>query len=135
MIDESVTEERVGLAALAGGMHRLPRQIGLKQAMGMLLTGRRVSAQEGLELGFVNEVVSAAELMAAARRWADQIVECAPLSVRATKQSVLEGLAYASLEEAMGARYEDVYSMLKSKDFVEGPKAFAEKRKPQWKGE
>ena len=131
----ALPEPRVGLAALAGGMHRLPRQIGLKQAMGMLLTGRRVSAQEGLELGFVNEVVPAAELMAAARRWADQIVECAPLSVRATKQSVLEGLAYASLEEAMGARYEDVYSMLKSRDFVEGPRAFAEKRKPQWKGE
>jgi enoyl-CoA hydratase/carnithine racemase len=73
-------EPRVGLAAMAGGMHRLPRQIPLKHAMGMLLTGRRVSAQEGLALGFVNEVVAPERLMEAARRWADQILECAPLA-------------------------------------------------------
>ena len=53
----ALPEPRVGLAALAGGMHRLPRQIPLKHAMGMLLTGRRVSAREGFALGFVNEVV------------------------------------------------------------------------------
>ena len=61
----ALPEPRVGLAALAGGMHRLPRQIPLKRAMGMLLTGRRVSAREGLELGFVNEVVPDGELAAA----------------------------------------------------------------------
>jgi crotonobetainyl-CoA hydratase len=61
----ALPEPRVGLAALAGGMHRLPRQIPLKHAMGMLLTGRRVSAQEGFALGFVNEVGPRAELMAA----------------------------------------------------------------------
>ncbi|MFQ5418169.1 MAG: enoyl-CoA hydratase-related protein, partial [Myxococcota bacterium] len=69
----ALPEPRVGLAALAGGMQRLPQQIGLKHAMGMLLTGRRVSAEEGYRLGFVNEVVPRAELMAAARRWAEQI--------------------------------------------------------------
>jgi acetyl-CoA C-acetyltransferase len=77
----ALPEPRVGLAAMAGGMHRLPRQIGMKQAMGMLLTGRRVSATEGKELGFVNEVAAPGELMASARRWAEQIMECAPLSV------------------------------------------------------
>jgi enoyl-CoA hydratase/carnithine racemase len=66
----ALPEPRVGLAALAGGIHRLPRQIPLKQAMGMLLTGRRVPAEEGQRLGFVNEVVPAADLAAAARRWA-----------------------------------------------------------------
>ena len=85
-------EPRVGLAALAGGIHRLPRQISLKNAMGMLLTGRRVSAEEGQRLGFVNEVVPAAELLAAARRWAEQIIECSPLSVRASKQAALEAM-------------------------------------------
>ena len=55
----ALPEPRVGLAALAGGVHRLPRQIGLKRAMGMILTARHVSAKEGLELGFVNEVVPA----------------------------------------------------------------------------
>jgi len=130
----ALPEPRVGLAALAGGMHRLPRQIGLKHAMGMLLTGRRVSAEEGRALGFVNEVVPAADLMAAARRWADQIVECAPLSVRASKQCALDGLRHGSIEEAMAERYDQLSAMARSDDFIEGPRAFAEKRKPAWKG-
>ncbi len=130
----ALPEPRVGLAALAGGIHRLPRQISLKNAMGMLLTGRRVSAEEGQRLGFVNEVVPAAELLAAARRWADQIIECSPLSVRASKQAALEGLDKSSLEEAIHSRYEGLVAMIKSEDFIEGPRAFTEKRKPNWKG-
>lgn len=130
----ALPEPRVGLAALAGGVHRLPRQIPLKQAMGMILTGRRVPAEEGQRLGFVNEVVARAELMPAARRWADAILECAPLSVRASKQAVLDGLGEASLEGAMTRSYEGFGRMVKSEDFVEGPRAFAEKRKPDWKG-
>ena len=130
----ALPEPTVGLAALAGGIHRLPRQIPHKHAMGMLLTGRRVSAREGRELGFVNEVVPAAELMTAARRWADAILECAPLSVRASKQAALAGLEHASLESAMNASYDGLVRMIKSEDFSEGPRAFAEKRPPQWKG-
>ena len=130
----ALPEPRVGLAALAGGMHRLPRQIPLKHAMGMLLTGRRVPAREGFALGFVNEVVPRAELMAAARRWADEILACAPLSVRASKQCALAGLAAGSVEEAMRGRYDQLGAMLRSEDFVEGPRAFAQKRKPAWKG-
>ncbi len=130
----ALPEPRVGLAALAGGVHRLPRQIGLKQAMGMLLTGRRVSAEEGQRLGFVNEVVEPGELMASARRWADQILECAPLSVRGSKQAAMDGLRYGSIEEAMAGSYPIMREMVRSEDFVEGPKAFAEKRPPQWKG-
>src|SRR5262245_14022447 len=128
----ALPEPRVGLAAVAGGVHRLPRQIGLKQAMGMILTGRRVSAREGQALGFVNEVVPAAELMPAARRWADAILECAPLSVRASKEASLAGLG-RPLEEAMSTRYEGLSQMFRSEDFVEGPRAFAEKRPPRWK--
>jgi len=130
----ALPEPRVGLAALAGGVHRLPRQIGLKQAMGMLLTGRRVSAEEGLRLGFVNEVVPPAELMGAARRWAEQILECSPLSVRATKQAAMQGLSHASIEAAMQDRYPAIADLIKSRDFVEGPLAFAEKRPPRWQG-
>ncbi len=130
----ALPEPRVGLAALAGGVHRLPRQIGLKRAMGMLLTGRRVSAAEGLELGFVNEVVPQADLMAAARGWADQIVECAPLSVRGSKQAAMQGLETGGLEAAMEGRYDQLSAMVRSDDFVEGPRAFAEKRPPKWSG-
>lgn len=130
----ALPEPRVGLLAGAGGVHRLPRQIGLKRAMGMILTGRRVSAAEGLQLGFVNDVVPAGELMAAARRWAEMILECAPLSVRASKQCVLDGIDIPGLEKAMTAQYEEVDTLFRSEDFVEGPRAFAEKRPPQWKG-
>src|SRR6056297_3528021 len=65
----ALPEPRVGLAAGAGGIHRLPRHIPFKQAMGMILTGRRVGAAEGKELGFVNEVVPEGEALAGAKRW------------------------------------------------------------------
>jgi crotonobetainyl-CoA hydratase len=130
----ALPEPRVGLAALAGGVHRLPRQIGIKNAMGMLLTGRRVSAQEGKELGFVNEVVPHDQLMKAARAWADQILECAPISVRGSKQASMQGLELG-LQDAMGKQYDLLRTMAKSEDFIEGPRAFAEKRKPNWKGQ
>ena len=132
----ALPEPRVGLAALAGGLHRLPRQIGLKRAMGMILTGRRVSAKEGAELGFVNEVVAPADLMAAAKRWAGLIAECSPMSIRASKNAVLTGLGEPSLEAAIQGqnRYPDVAALYRSEDFKEGPRAFAEKRAPNWKG-
>jgi enoyl-CoA hydratase/carnithine racemase len=130
----ALPEPKVGLAALAGGLNRLPRQIGAKRALGMILTGRHVSAREGMELGFVNEVVPAEGLLDAAHRWAAQICECAPLSIRASKDVVYRSLDSASLEESMRTQYDSVKAMLKGEDFVEGPRAFAEKRKPNWKG-
>ncbi len=130
----ALPEPRVGLAAIAGGIHRLPRHIGFHNAMGMLLTGRRVDAREGQRLGFVNEVVPHEELLPAARRWADQILECAPLSVRASKQAAVQGLDAPSLQEAVDGRYDQLRTMIKSEDFKEGPRSFAEKRRPQWKG-
>ena len=85
-------EPRVGRMALEGGMHRLARSILFNTAMGMLLTGRRISATEAYRAGLVNEVVPLAELLVAVRRRADDILACAPLSVQATKEAVLKGL-------------------------------------------
>jgi enoyl-CoA hydratase/carnithine racemase len=132
----ALPEPHVGLAALAGGLHRLPRQIGEKAAMGMILTGRRVPAKEGEALGFVNEVVPAGEALAGAKRWAAQITACGPMSIRASKDAVQRGLAEPSLEAAIKGqnRYPAVAALYKSEDFIEGPRAFAEKRPPQWKG-
>lgn len=130
----ALPEPRVGLAALAGGIHRLPREIGMKQAMGMLLTGRRVSAEEGKQLGFVNEVVAAGQALEGAKAWANQILECAPLSVRGSKEAAMAGMDADSLESAIRGRYDQIQAMYKSADFVEGPLAFAEKRAPDWKG-
>jgi dehydration protein DpgD len=127
-------EPRVGLIAGAGGIHRLSRQIPLKHAMGMLLTGRLVSADEAHRLGFVNEVVPAAELMQAAQRWASEILECSPLLVQLTKEAAHDGLG-RPVEEAMVRDWDErIPRLLASEDFIEGPKAFAEGRKPSWTG-
>ncbi len=131
----ALPEPRVGLAALAGGMQRLPRMVPLKQAMGMILTGRRVGADEGFQIGFVTDVAPHAELMTRARSWADQILECSPASVRASKQTVMRSLSIAGLEDSMKlGQYPAIGDLFRSPDFVEGPLAFAQKRKPEWKG-
>jgi crotonobetainyl-CoA hydratase len=126
-------EPKVGLAALGGGIHRLPRQIGYKNAMAMLLTARRIDAAEAYRLGICQEVVAADQLMTRTIEWAQEIAACAPLSIRATKQAAQTGVDMP-LNEALVSHFDGIARMLKSDDFVEGPLAFAEKRKPEWKG-
>ena len=129
-------EPLVGAVALGGGIHRLARQIGLKQAMGMVFTGDRVSAEEGLRLGFVNEVVAPTDLDVTIERWCERILRCAPLAIAASKEAMLRGLDEPSLAAAMQNQenYPAFYRWRRSADAVEGPKAFAEKRPPVWQG-
>jgi crotonobetainyl-CoA hydratase len=126
-------EPRVGLVAAAGGMHRLPQHVPLKVAMGLLLTGRQLTATEAAVMGLVNEVVPLADLKAAADRWAAQMLECSPVSLRVTKRCVQAGLgrsvADAMHDDRVSGRLAELFS---SHDAREGPLAFAEKRPPRW---
>lgn len=132
----ALPEPRVGLAALAGGLHRLPRAIGVKRAMAMILTARRVSAAEGQLLGFVAEVTAPQDLLRTAHEWAKGICELGPMSIRASKEAVYRGLDEPSLEAAIKGqnKYPAIAALFTSEDFKEGPLAFAQKRPPQWKG-
>ena len=127
-------EARVGRLPLDGGMTLLQRQVPFRQAMGMLLTGKRIPAAEAFRVGLVNEVVPRAELDAAVERWVTDILACAPLSVRAIKQ-VARRTTHLTAREAQAARLPAVVEALRSKDSEEGVRAFVEKRKPVWRGE
>jgi crotonobetainyl-CoA hydratase len=126
-------EPRVGRLPLDGGMVLLARQIPFRQAMGMLLTGRRISAAQALDLGLVNEVVPRAELDAAVDRWIADILACAPLSLRAIKQTVRR-TAQLAATEAQALRLPALIECLQSADGEEGVRAFREKRTPLWTG-
>jgi enoyl-CoA hydratase/carnithine racemase len=129
----ALPEPRRGLIPFAGGVHRLPRQLPLKTAMGYLLTGRSISAARAYELGLVNEVVPAGRLDTAIAGWVDDILGCAPLAIHAIRQSVAQGLD-KSLSEAMGASCAAEVVRRASRDAIEGPRAFVEKRTPVWNG-
>jgi len=128
-------EPLVGLAALGGGaLQRLARQLPLKEAMWLALTGTRIGAEEARRIGLVNQVVPGKELMARARALAEDLLACAPLSLEATKQVMLQSLREPHLGAAINAHYPAAERMLASEDAREGQRAFTEKRKPRWRG-
>ena len=126
-------EPRVGRMPLDGGMTLLPRLVPEKWAMGLLMTGKRIPAAEAYRVGLVNEVVPRVELDAAVSRWVEETLACAPLSLRAIKQSV-QRTATLSAEEAQTMRLPAVVKALESEDGDEGVRAFREKRPPKWSG-
>ena len=126
-------EPRVGRMPMDGGMVLLHRKIAHNQAMGLLLSGRRHTAAEMQTFGIVNETCEASELDATVDRWVNDIVACAPLSLRAIKQ-VVNRTSHLSPSEAQALKLPAVVRALNSEDALEGVTAFQEKRAPNWRG-
>jgi enoyl-CoA hydratase len=125
-------EPKQGLFAGGGTTVRLPRQIPFPAAMEFLLTAEPLPAERALELGLINEIVEPDELMDRAHWWAGRILANGPLAIRATKESVLRGLS-VTMRDAYKIEQELSQTVFASEDAKEGPKAFAEKRKANWK--
>ena len=128
-----LTEPRVGRLPLDGGIPNLVRRVPHTQAMGMLLTGRRVSAAEMHRIGLVNEVVAPEDLDAAVDAWVTDVLACAPPSLRAIKQMV-QRTEHLTAKEANTVRLPAMTAALDSEDSREGVVAFQEKRPPRWAG-
>jgi enoyl-CoA hydratase len=127
-----VLEPKRGLFAGGGTTARLPRQIPFPAAMELLLAAETITAERALALGLINEVVPREEVLPAALRWAQRILANGPLAVRSTKESVVRGMK-GTLRDAYKIEQELSARVFASEDAKEGPKAFAEKRAPEWK--
>jgi enoyl-CoA hydratase len=127
-------EPKRGLVAAAGGLLRLPRRVPYHVAMEIALTGDFYAAQRLYELGLVNQVTEPGEALAAAKELAGKIAANAPLSLKATKQIIVESADW-SREEMFAKQNPITNKIFTSKDAMEGAAAFAEKRAPRWSGE
>lgn len=128
-------EVKVGGFAIAGGAARLARQIPLKRAMAMILTGDPISADEAFRLGLVNELVAPADLPDATRRWCERLLAGAPAAASLAKQAMMRSLDEPGLAEAMQAQagYPAYRAWMAANEMREGSAAFAEKRPPAWR--
>ncbi len=129
-----IREVKVGLFAAAGGVFRLPARVGFATAMEMALTGEPITAEQALEAGMLSELTEPGEALDAALAWAERIAANAPLAVAASKKLVraaAEGFDEPELWDMQIPLQKQVFT---SDDAKEGPRAFAEKRAPNWTG-
>ena len=126
------SEVRRGFHHCDGGTVRLPLIVGLGNALRMQLTGEPIDAREALRIGLVSDVVETKDLMPTAERYASLVLRNGPLGVRSAKESMLRSLGRA-MEDALRLEHLLFSSLTGTEDFVEGPRAFAEKREPAWK--
>ena len=127
-------EVKLGVLPGGGGTQRLPRTIPLGNALWMLYTGERIDAREAYRLGLVNKIVPLPDLIGHAEGMARKIMEAGPLAVRAIKQAAVKGLSMP-LEDGLRLETHMFQLLRTTEDSEEGPKAFAEKRKPDWKAQ
>jgi len=130
----ALPEPLVGAAALGGGIFQLCRKLPYAVAMHLLMTGDRLSAEEGFRHGLINQVVPAGEVLATAKSLAARISRCAPVALQATKQMAALALRAAPPEEAAREEVIARTRVMASADFKEGMTAFMERRKPVWAG-
>ena len=128
-----IPEVKRGLAAAAGGLAKLPKQISYRIAMELALTGDFISAQRAYELGLINEVVGSGGALDAARALAVRIAANGPLAIAASMQVVASAQDWTT-DEMMEKQNKILNPVFVSEDAIEGATAFAEKRAPNWKG-
>ena len=128
-------EPRRGLLADEGGVVKIMRRVPYHLAMGTVLTGRILDVKEAYRIGLVNEIAPEDGLMETVAQWVQEIVQCSPLALQAAKQVARTSL---DLDQDTALNRMDTLDRVKalrlSEDYVEGPQAFAEKRKPAWTG-
>lgn len=129
----SLPETKLGLIPGYGGTQRLARELGLGRAVELMLTGRRMGASEAHQLGLVNQVVAADDLMPEAKSIAQEISKLAPLAVRACLRAIVEGIELP-LDEGLALETKLFAELFSTEDMREGTTAFLEKRPPQFKG-
>jgi enoyl-CoA hydratase len=126
-------EVKRSLVAAAGGLFRLPRVLPRKIALELIMTGDPIPAERAAQYGMVNDLCEPGQAFERAKALAERIVANAPLAVRESRAIAL-ATTDAPDEEGWKRSAEGMANMAKTEDFWEGPKAFIEKREPQWKG-
>lgn len=128
-----LTETKWGIVPGAGGTQRLPRLIGTEKALDLIMTARKMSADEALQCGLVSRLVPTGQALGKAIELAEQICKNAPLAVRAAKEAVMRGMDM-SLDGGLRLEQFLAEPLRQSEDVKEGLRAFVEKRSPQFKG-
>jgi enoyl-CoA hydratase/carnithine racemase len=126
-------EINVGVIPAGGGISRLPRFISRAKASEMLFMGQHINAEEAYRIGLINKVVPLAQLMPVARQWAERMCQSGPLQLRAVKEAMIRGYN-VPLEESLRIEKDMLNRIRGTEDYMEGARAFVEKRKPNWKG-
>ncbi|WP_084398743.1 enoyl-CoA hydratase-related protein [Henriciella aquimarina] len=128
-------EPKVGFAALGGGARILPHRVPYHIAMGLLLTGKSISAEKAAQLGLVNDVTEPGAVMAGAYRWAREMLTCSPKALYFSKQLAQASMEPDSLRGPLQSLEQELAGELaQSKDVREGIAAFMQKRPPVWTG-